>query len=113
MKERPADSELAVNAHDQSSEVSRPADGAFNDPASPIPMQRTTILRRWTNAILLVRADRFDSSLLTLLMPHLRKLKHRQFRFLYWVMQQLLGFHQVRGDSYFCNSNETLHRETS
>lgn len=113
MKEGPVDLQLAVMAHDQSSEVSQPADAAFNDPASPIPLQRTTILRRWTNAILLVRADQFDSALLTLLMPHLTKLKHRHFRFLYWVMQQLLAFHQVRCDSYFYNSNETLHRETS
>jgi hypothetical protein len=36
------------------------------------------------------RAIGSPSALLTLFIPHLRKLKHRHFRGLYWVMQQLL-----------------------
>jgi hypothetical protein len=38
------------------------------------------------------------SALLTLLIPHLRKLNHRDFRGLYWVMQQLL-ITNLKGDA--------------
>src|SRR5260370_40628590 len=62
MKERPGDLERAVVAHDQAPEVSQPADGAFDNPASPIPPQRATILCRRSNTILLVRADPLDAT---------------------------------------------------
>jgi hypothetical protein len=38
MKERPVDLERAVIAHDQAPVVPQPADGAFDDPATPIPL---------------------------------------------------------------------------
>src|SRR5713226_9519952 len=63
MKERPVDLERAVIAHHQTPEVSQPTDGAFHDPTPPVSPQRATILRRRTNAILLVRADQFDAAL--------------------------------------------------
>src|SRR6266699_3531729 len=63
MKERPIDLERAVIAHNQAPVIPQPADGTLDDPAAPIPPQRATILRGRTNAILLVRADQFDSAL--------------------------------------------------
>ena len=49
--------------HHQTPEVSKPADGAFDDPAVLISPQRTTILYRRTKAIGLVRIDQLDSAL--------------------------------------------------
>jgi hypothetical protein len=60
MKERPVDLERAVIAYDQAPIISQPADGALHNPTPPIPSQRTTVLHRRANAILLVRADQFD-----------------------------------------------------
>jgi len=64
MKERAIDCERAVIAHDQASEVSEPGVGALHNPSPPIAPQRSAILRRGPNAISLVRADQFDSTLL-------------------------------------------------
>ena len=63
MKERSINSERAIMAHYQTPVIAQPADGAFDDPAASIAPQRATILCRRTNAILLVRADPFDSAL--------------------------------------------------
>src|SRR3984893_8945585 len=63
MKERPINSERAVMAHHQTTVIAQPANGAFDDPAASIASQRAAILCRQTNAILLVRADQFDSAL--------------------------------------------------
>ena len=63
MKERAIDRERAVVAHDQAPEVSQPGVGAFHDPSPPVAPQRSSILRRRPNAILLVRADQFDPAL--------------------------------------------------
>src|ERR1700752_1640820 len=71
MKERPVDLERAVIAHDQAPSSPQPADGAFDDPATPIPSQCTTVLRRRANAILLVRADQFDPALAQPLSPRI------------------------------------------
>ncbi len=46
MKERAIDRERAVVAHHQAAEVSKPGVGAFDDPATPVPPQRSAILRR-------------------------------------------------------------------
>ena len=53
MKERAIDRERAVVAHDQASEVSQPGVGAFDDPSPPVAPQRSAILCRGPNAILL------------------------------------------------------------
>src|ERR1700680_899196 len=63
MKERSINSKRAIMAHHQTPVIAQPADSAFDDPAASIAPQRATILRRRTNAILLVRADQFDSAL--------------------------------------------------
>jgi hypothetical protein len=64
MKEGSVDLERAVIAHDQAPVVPQPADGAFDNRATPIPSQCATVLRRRANAILLVRADQFDPATL-------------------------------------------------
>src|SRR6266581_4523723 len=63
MKEHPVDLERAVVAHDQTPVIPQPADGTFHDPTPPVSPQRATILRRRTNAILLVRTDQLDAAL--------------------------------------------------
>src|SRR6266568_4662783 len=63
MKERPVDLQRAVVAHDQTPVIPQPADGTFHDPTPPVSPQRATILRRRTNAILLVRTDQLDAAL--------------------------------------------------
>src|ERR1700680_3083043 len=63
MKERSINSKRAIMAHHQTPVIAQPADSAFDDPAASIAPQRATILCRRTNAILLVRADQFDSAL--------------------------------------------------
>ena len=61
MKERTIDFERAIITHNQTPEISQPADRAFDYPASSIPALRPPILCRRANAIFLVRADPFDS----------------------------------------------------
>lgn len=53
MKECAVDRERAVVAHHQVPEVPELADGAFDDPAPPVPPQLAPGLRGWTNAIFL------------------------------------------------------------
>src|SRR5579863_1676744 len=63
MKERAIDGERTVVADNQTPEVSQPCVGAFHDPSPPVAPQRSAILRRGPNAILLVRTDQFDPAL--------------------------------------------------
>jgi hypothetical protein len=63
MKERSINLERAVIANNQAPVIPQPADGAVDDPAATIPLQRATILRCRTNTILLVRADQLDAAL--------------------------------------------------
>src|SRR5882762_1533004 len=62
MKERAIDRERAVVAHHQAAEVSEPGVGAFDDPATPVPPQRSAILRRRFLAVGAMRRDQFDSA---------------------------------------------------
>jgi len=63
MKKCPVDLERAVIAHNETSVIPQPADGTLDDPAAPIPPQRSTVLRGRTNPIPLVWADEFDAAL--------------------------------------------------
>jgi hypothetical protein len=63
MKEGLIDRERAIVPHNQASEVSDPGVGAFDNPSPAIAPQRSTILRRGPNAVLLVRTDQFDAAL--------------------------------------------------
>jgi hypothetical protein len=63
MKERAIDRERAIVAHHQTAKIPEPGVGAFDDPSSPVAPQRSAILRRGPDAILLVRADQFDPAL--------------------------------------------------
>ena len=63
MKERAIDRERAVVAHHQAAEVSEPGIGAFDDPATSVPPQRSTILCRRFLAAGAMRRDQFDSAL--------------------------------------------------
>src|SRR5260370_14322735 len=62
MKERAIYRERAVVAHHQAAEVSEPGVGAFDDPATPVPPQRSPILRRRFLAVGAMRRDQFDSA---------------------------------------------------
>src|SRR6266849_1660975 len=62
MKERAIYRERAVVAHHQAAEVSEPGVGAFDDPATPVPPQRSAILRRRFLAVGAMRRDQFDSA---------------------------------------------------
>src|SRR3981189_1707405 len=62
MKEPAIDRERAVVAHHQAAEVSKPGVGAFDDPATPVPPQRSAILRRRFLAVGAMRRDQFDSA---------------------------------------------------
>src|SRR5437899_4246797 len=62
MKERGIDRERAVVAHHQAAEVSEPGVGAFDDPATSVPPQRSAILRRRFLAVGAMRRDQFDSA---------------------------------------------------
>src|SRR5216683_613842 len=62
MKERAIYRERAVVAHNQAAEVSEPGVGAFDDPATPVPPQRSAILRRRFLAVGAMRRDQFDSA---------------------------------------------------
>src|SRR5437016_9501622 len=62
MKERAIDRERAVVAHHQAAEVSEPGVGAFDDPATSVPPQRSAILRRRFLAVGAMRRDQFDSA---------------------------------------------------
>src|SRR6266851_2168447 len=62
MKERAIYRERAVVAHHQAAEVSEPGVGAFDDPATPVPPQRSAILRRRFLAVAAMRRDQFDSA---------------------------------------------------
>ena len=62
MKERAVDRERAVVAHHQAAEVSEPGVGAFDDPATSVPPQRSAILRRRFLAVRAMRRDQFDSA---------------------------------------------------
>src|SRR6202162_5377204 len=63
MKKSAIDRERTVVAHDQASEVSQPGIGAFHDPSSLVTSQDSSVLGCRSHAILLVRADQFDSAL--------------------------------------------------
>jgi hypothetical protein len=60
MKESAMDGKQAIIAQHQSAEVSQPGDGAFDDPAPPVPPQCPAILRGRTYPILLARTDQSD-----------------------------------------------------
>ena len=60
MKERAIDYERTFVVDNQAPEVSQPCVGAFHDPSSLVPPQGPVILRRWSNAMALVRADQCD-----------------------------------------------------
>src|SRR6266478_4508692 len=62
MKERAIYRERAVVAHHQAAEISEPGVGAFDDPATPVPPQRSAILRRRFLAVGAMRRDQFDSA---------------------------------------------------
>src|SRR5258707_8573279 len=62
MKERAIYRERAVVAHHQAAEVSEPGVGAFDDPATSVPPQRSAILRRRFLAVAAMRRDQFDSA---------------------------------------------------
>jgi hypothetical protein len=62
MKERAIDRERAVVAHHQAAEVSAPGVSAFDDPATPVPPQRSAILRRRFLAVGAMRRDQCDSA---------------------------------------------------
>src|SRR5712664_2693881 len=62
MKERAIYRERAVVAHHQAAEVSEPGVGAFDDPATAVPPQRSAILRRRFLAVGAMRRDQFDSA---------------------------------------------------
>src|SRR5579863_1787452 len=63
MKEGTIDSERAVVAHHQASEVSEPGVSAFDNPSPSVAPQRSAILRRGPHTIPLVRTDQFDPAL--------------------------------------------------
>ena len=61
MKEALINSQRAVIAHDQSSVVAEPGEGALHDPSTFVTAQRPTVLRRRFAPILPVRGDQFDA----------------------------------------------------
>src|SRR6516162_7076684 len=63
MKKGTIDRERTVVAHNQASEVSQPGISAFHDPSPLVTSQDSSVLGGRTDAILLVRADQFDSAL--------------------------------------------------
>jgi hypothetical protein len=60
MKKRFVNGCGAIPTHDQSAEVAEPSDGALDGPATAVPAQRATVLRRWPDPIPLVRGNQFD-----------------------------------------------------
>jgi hypothetical protein len=63
MNKRLIQHDLTFITYDQSSKVSEPSDGAFNDPSFFVPAQLTAVLRRRFNTIDFVWADHFDAAL--------------------------------------------------
>lgn len=62
MKEALVNGQRAVIAHQQSSVVAEPSEGALHDPASLVTAQRPTVLRRRFAPVLPVRGNQFDAT---------------------------------------------------
>ena len=62
MKERTINRYVPVPSHYKATEVTKPREGAFNLPSSPVPAKSSAILSRLLDPVLLMRTNQFDSS---------------------------------------------------
>ena len=88
MKERAIDRERAIVTHHQATEIPEPGVGPFDNPSPSVATQGSAILRRGSNAILLVWADQFDpatSQTLSQRITVVRFVGDHPQRFLLWT----------------------------